>query len=352
MSDSCAISVLIPIYNAEKHLAECIESVRNQTLSDIEIILIDDGSVDKSRKIAEKYVATDSRIKLYYKKNEGVSTARNLGIERARGRYIQFVDSDDRIRPNMCEILLSSMMKQRNDLVICGYQYNMPNDRILTKLIAGTPGLYTKREFNAAFNTFFESMALQSPANKLYKRAKIIENNLRFNLNFTLGEDLLFNLEYLSTCDTIQVISDCLYIYQHFEAESLSNRYRGDYFEIQQKLFYYIRKYLKENDAYDINKIKFEAYCLKIIGSCYEMLWNGSHSLKKEEKYKSISAIIHSPGVKENYARYSKYCDLQVKIVNRSVQSDDIYRIWIYYELKFFIKKFAIIFRILKHLNR
>ncbi len=120
------ISIVVPIYNAEKYLDRCIQSILNQSYKDLEIILIDDGSTDSSNKICNNYQKRDNRIKFISQKNEGVSAARNRGISEATGEFIGFVDSDDYIQPNMYETLYGLINKYNCDISICGYFIEYP----------------------------------------------------------------------------------------------------------------------------------------------------------------------------------------------------------------------------------
>ena len=122
------VSIIIPIYNSNKYLKECLDSIINQTYSNLEIILIDDGSKDNSFDICEEYAKKDKRIILKKKNNEGVSATRNLGIEICTGKYILFIDSDDYCNENMIEKILYN--SQKNDLIICGYNKIYKNKKV------------------------------------------------------------------------------------------------------------------------------------------------------------------------------------------------------------------------------
>ena len=115
------VSIIVPVYNAEKYLKKSIKSITSQTYKNIEIICIDDGSNDKSLEILHKFAGEDQRIRIIYKKNEGVSLARNTGLESAKGDFVLFVDSDDWIEKNLCETLLFYMEKKELDVVMCSY---------------------------------------------------------------------------------------------------------------------------------------------------------------------------------------------------------------------------------------
>ena len=115
------ISVIVPVYNSEKYVNRCIDSILNQTYENLEVILIDDGSSDGSLKICESWAEKDNRIKILKQKNSGVSSARNLGIENASGDYVAFVDNDDWLRPEMYETMLSLAEKEKSDVTVCKF---------------------------------------------------------------------------------------------------------------------------------------------------------------------------------------------------------------------------------------
>lgn len=128
------ITVVVPIYNSDRFLERCIRSVINQTFQDIEVLLINDGSNDKSGQICDKYAEKDSRITVYHKKNQGVSSARNLAIDKAKGEYICFVDSDDEIDKCMLEELHKLINNNNADIVICGHKSIYPNNKVVDRL--------------------------------------------------------------------------------------------------------------------------------------------------------------------------------------------------------------------------
>ena len=130
------VSVIVPVFNVEKYLDKCIESLIKQKLKDIEIILVDDGSTDLSGKICDEWKTKDSRIQVIHKKNGGLSDARNVGVELAKGKYIGFVDSDDYVSDDMFQILYQNIEKENADISICG-MYHCYADKIITKANEG-----------------------------------------------------------------------------------------------------------------------------------------------------------------------------------------------------------------------
>lgn len=203
------ISVIVPVYNAEKYLGKCIESIINQTYKDIEIILVNDGSKDDSLSVCNDYAKIDSRIRVVDIDNSGVSCARNTGIFYATGKYIQFVDSDDYINLDMTEKLFNAAQEHDVDLVVCGYNTIVNGECTKNQIISSYLNkALTEKDVNVTdlFNTSF----FNSPWNKLYKKALITSE---FKEDFKIGEDLLFNLDYLQNIDKFSVLDECLYNY-------------------------------------------------------------------------------------------------------------------------------------------
>ncbi len=182
------ISVIIPVYNTEKYLHECISSVINQTYNNLEIILINDGSQDFSGAICDDYAKQDSRIKVIHKENGGVSSARNEGLKLASGDYIAYLDSDDSIEPNMYEILLRAAQEKDIDIIGCDY-INVNNNRSFVPNNNIETNWY---EENDVLEVFFKNTILSaSIGNKLYKRN--IVKSLCFDIRFSMAEDILYN---------------------------------------------------------------------------------------------------------------------------------------------------------------
>ena len=271
------ISVIVPVYNSENWLKRCIHSLINQTYKNIEIILINDGSLDKSGDICDAFKIKDNRIKVIHKQNEGVSVARNTGIEASTGDYIQFVDSDDELQYDACETMLTAMLNNDADEVFCGL--NIYKDKKLLR----TPHLENKvLNVSKNFEDFkFIYRLLASPCNKLYKR-EIVE---RFDVTKSLGEDFLFNLNTILKTNTVVSISKCLYNVYLDNESSLNRKFRENRMDLliqldKEKLTICKNHYKNEcydsffnslaiNDLHaylrDICKLKGKKYCLNKI---------------------------------------------------------------------------------------
>ncbi len=207
------VSIIVPIYNVEKYIGKCIESIMNQTLKDIEVILVNDGSTDKSGKIADKYASIDNRIKVIHQKNLGQGVARNKGIEISNGKFIGFVDSDDWIDLDMYERLYNSICENDADIGVCsrrGYDENLVNGH--TKLVEDNEVFDINYNIvDYIINHLFYPHTVSS-CNKLYKADLIKKNNIRFKNVYEVGsEDALFNYCILLNSKKIVTIKDTFY---------------------------------------------------------------------------------------------------------------------------------------------
>ena len=201
------ISVIVPIYNAETYLEECIESILNQEYSNIEILLINDGSTDNSYTLCKKYTS-DNRIKLFDKLNGGVSSARNYGLNFAKGDYIVFVDSDDIIEKNYINKLVCSLDKA--DIILCGYKEFYKN-KIINHSINNSNIVDKESIVNLILTN---NNVCGFLVNKIYKSDIIKKYKIRLNENIHYCEDVLFNLEYLKYIESGLIISNSGYLYR------------------------------------------------------------------------------------------------------------------------------------------
>lgn len=191
----CVISVIVPVYKVENVLNYCIDSILNQTYKNFELILVDDGSPDNSGKICDEYTKKDNRIKVIHKENGGVSSARNCGIDVAKGKYICFVDSDDTLQSTYLSELLSQM---RNDIhfALCCYNKVYADKRIEKNLIENQSEYFSFNKNDIM--TINKFVIMSQPWNKIFDRSIIEEYNIRMDENLSLGEDMLFVYQYLS----------------------------------------------------------------------------------------------------------------------------------------------------------
>ena len=209
------ISIIVPIYKVEIYLRKCVDSIVNQTYKNIEILLIDDGSPDNCGIICDEYAKKDERIKVIHKKNGGLSDARNYGIEASSGDYIMFVDSDDYISKDMCEILLKKALENNADIVSCNFKeiyIDNFEEEINKQSIKKSLEIYTNLE--VIYKYFFDyTIDINVVWNKLYKREIFFENeNIRFPKG-KLHEDDYTVCKLYYYANKIVIINDVLYYY-------------------------------------------------------------------------------------------------------------------------------------------
>ena len=215
------ISVIVPVYRVEKYISRCIGSILQQTYKNLEIILIDDGSPDKSGEICDVYAEKDDRIKVIHKRNGGVSSARNVGIDIATGKYIMFVDSDDWLPKTSINVLKENMDKYFVDLVVAGYEARASNITVKkpTQKLIEFSNIEEKDIISITTDSIF-----YAPWGKLFDSDIIQKNNLRFNERIKFGEDALFVREYLSCIKRIFISDSVVYYYNQLNGLSASGK--------------------------------------------------------------------------------------------------------------------------------
>ena len=220
------LSVIVPVYNVEKYLERCLDSIINQTLKDIEIICINDGSTDNSLSILEEYKKKDYRIVIINQKNKGLAVARNVGIEIAQGEYLAFVDSDDWINPNFLECLYDSAKENNCDIAV-GNIFRVP-DRGKT-----TPFLqYKETKIYEDTNSKFEICDIPKMCyvwNRIYKREKLIKNKIKF-IEGKVYEDVLFSHKALYYSGKLITVPDAIYYYFRHSNSIVAKTHRNKKF--------------------------------------------------------------------------------------------------------------------------
>ena len=208
-------SIIVPVYNVEKWLPKCIDSILEQSYRDFELILVNDGSTDKSLEICTQFAQIDSRIVVIDKNNEGVSAARNIGIKNAKGKYICFVDSDDWVGYNYLSALINTQLKYNSQLVISGLNLYFKGEKSEYKV---DEVVYDKSNFLQLFSSQEDILfLLRGPCCKLFDRDIIQSNSIEFDQSIHYGEDAIFVLKYCLYCDLVAFSSDVSYQYYRRE---------------------------------------------------------------------------------------------------------------------------------------
>lgn len=220
------VSVIIPAYNVDEYLKECVQSLLCQTYTNYEVIIIDDGSKDNTYAIGKHFVSENEKVKLFRQENKGVSIARNVGMQKAKGDFYIFADADDVVAPQYIETLVACVKKA--ELGVVGFTSKRENFATDIKRNVSYDSASNMTE-NILCGTNYDGYLW----NKIFQR-KIIENNeLQFRENIVVWEDLLFVLEYLKKCNQILISNDKLYYYRHREGSAVNNtridKYRSKY---------------------------------------------------------------------------------------------------------------------------
>ena len=291
------ISVIVPVYNTEKFLEECVSSICAQTFKDLEIILVDDGSTDKSPAICDQLAEKDSRIRVIHKQNGGVSSARNMGLDMAVGEYIAFADSDDLLTPELFSTLYSCLKEEKVDRVCGGFAHfyedghrvyrksrikdgRYATDEILSKMI--DDGSMSGFLFSGVYNSLF--------INEIIKR-----NHLRFNQEIKYNEDGLFSFEYALHSDAMYSLrSQPLYLYRQHSDSSTGKRKKGDKYS---GLHEYLAKLNFDRERYGFD-VQMKRRNVTI--ALWEIL-DICKTEKGKEARNSIKEVINSVRLKESY---------------------------------------------------
>lgn len=264
------LSIIVPVYNTEKYLSECLNSIVAELDDSIEVLVIDDGSKDKSYEIAQKF--SDDRVRVLHQSNKGVSYTRNIGIQESTGQYIMFVDSDDKLIKGWSKTIKRAINKGA-DIV-----YISPN------LKDKTPKC--KQLLDSITNIDSSLGMLSGPCSRIFRRNMIWENQITFNLRIIVGEGLLFNLQALFAAQTYDFMSDSIYLYR-IHPESATHKFNGKFFESN---LLFLRK-LKEilEGAHQLSLQESERYIAfsfwnSISPWCHTVL-ESNLSLCKKKKY-------------------------------------------------------------------
>ena len=269
------VSIIVPCYKVEAYLARCMDSLLNQTLSNIEIILVDDGSPDICPQLCDDYANKDPRVKVIHKQNEGLGYARNSGLEIAKGEYVAFVDSDDFVSTNMYESMYMEAKEHHVDAVFCNFFTEQPNGtwhnsdevksnpncsgkmvrQFMLDMIASPPHKSAERLFQ------------MSVWHAIYKRSIILKNDLKFLSEREVGsEDIPFQIDFLKNANSIAYIQDPYYYYC-YNGKSLTTTYKMDMFERYKNLYHVLREKTAEmpDALVRVNRffIGYSRYCIR-----------------------------------------------------------------------------------------
>jgi glycosyltransferase involved in cell wall biosynthesis len=310
-----AVSIIVPIYNVEKYLGRCLDSLLAQTLKNIEILTVNDGSTDSSLEILKEYSMKDERIKVVDKPNGGVSSARNEGIKLVSGAFIGFVDPDDWIDPEMYEIMYNHAKSEKADIVMCTYireftnhskvkNFDLPSKikfkeeevrkKVMRRLIGPLHDEIADPELLDAWGTVWS---------KIYRTEMIKDNNIRFVDLQKIGtnEDTLFNIETSYFANSFLFLNNPYYHYWKENSSSVTSGYKPNLMEQWNFLFSYIENFLKETNMDETYYLALNnRICLNTLGLGLNTISHDNHSspFKKIDK---IHTFLKNKRIKHSF---------------------------------------------------
>lgn len=271
------ISVVVPVYNVENYLEECVQSILAQTYKHIEILLVDDGSTDGSGALCERLAEMDKRIQVIHQQNRGLSGARNTGLRYASGEYVLFIDSDDTILPEMVERLAEKAKAADADVVCCNEALSWPDGRIepMHWYRGGEVDLLlnsAQERAEAIAKCYLSELILFSACNKLYRLRLIQENDLHFSEGAVVGEDFGFSLVYLLYARKVVGIPEAMYLYRMREGSIMNS---GGFTRICIDDFVkYLYAWKLRTDALGVKRITFYRGFIKAMDNQYRKRQN------------------------------------------------------------------------------
>lgn len=299
------ISVIIPVYNAEKYLSICIESILRQTYSNWEAIIVDDGSTDNSKNICEKYSKQDDRIKIFSQTNKGVSATRNFGINKAIGNYIVFVDADDWLESNFLERMFETIEREKADIVQCNFYYAKENENIRRKHIVPSYSVRTTIEelqLDILFREYEEKKyhksvgAIRAVWGKLFRTSLI--KNKKFNEKLDIFEDGIFILNTLQDVKKMILIDEYLYYYRITE-DSSNIKYKPNFDQKAIAIIEQIQHSIMENNKSKEYEECFYIMIFEMISTTLEKdIFNIRNNASKKEKINRLKNLL-----KNNYCK-------------------------------------------------
>lgn len=323
MSKKPLISIIVPIYNIERYVGMCIESLIKQSYENIEIILVDDGSTDRCPEICDLYEKKDFRIKVIHKPNGGLVSARIVGIEKAQGEYVGYVDGDDWVEPKFYENLLQKMIEYNTDVVIAGHSRD-----IFSKCVSIEnniePGLYETNKLDKLFSSmisygdFYKAGVSTYVWNKLFKKDLLLKFQLNVDTRITIGEDAAVVYPLLLSCKKVYIFNNYEYHYRQREDSMLK---KNNSFREEAKKLKILYNYLLDNvddnnnEKYNLKK-QINDFILGLYLTRSGGIIHGTDNKNFPYKYdlKGKNVIIYSAGTfgqqLVNRINDAKYCNV------------------------------------------
>ena len=336
------VSVVVPVYNAEKYLAKSIESMLSQSLKEIELILVNDGSKDKSLAICEEYAKRDSRIIVINKRNEGACIARNTGISIAKGKYIQLVDADDYIENNMLEEQYNLGEKTNAEVVMCGMKFDVhkKNGQVVTiEAHYKDMVLNSQEEIKLIFMDLFDNLLFNYTHNKLYNKEFLKKNNLKFIEWLPIDQDTNFNIDVFKVLNKLTISTKSYYHYVKTFEETIVTRYHANKFKVRTFRYDRLKELLESRGIYnDENKKKLASMYIHHVIECFEIYNHKKCDLNTKEKKQEIEKILNTKQVKECMDILDNTNSRYTNLVYKFMKNNNINMIYLVSKIKSIIR--------------
>lgn len=289
------ISIIIPVYNVKSYLDVCIQSVIQQDYTNFECILVDDGSTDGSSVICDQWAEKDSRIIVIHQANSGVSSARNKGLERAKGKYIGFIDSDDWIDVDYLSTMANCMDDKKIDLVVSGLYQEFTDGSSVSYAPQQSLTFELNSDHTELFVMLNDQNLLYGPVVKLYKNDIIRHHQIQFDPQVSYGEDLLFNYQYLDHVRTIVCISESHYHYRILGSGTLSSKLRPEQFNTDYREWKILQSFYQRHRLW--SPVAQNYLYKRLWGILYDGLFLYPRLQNRNISY--LQAILSIPEIKE-----------------------------------------------------
>lgn len=338
------ISVIIPIYNMEEHVDKGLKRILEEDLTNIEVILVNDGSIDKSGQICEKYSKLNSMIKVLHKENGGAGSARNAGIDKANGEYIMFLDIDDIIEKNIFKKMYEEIKENNMDLVICNHNIIRENEMIRNaKNLEESYVIEGGENCKRSYVDLLKKSLIQTPWDKIYKLDLIRRNSIRFT-DLRRCQDAIFNCNYFNYVESYKVLKDCLYNYQENNLQMEWLKFPDNYFNICIDLDKVYLSSIKRWNVIDDEKSKYLAgYFIDEVTQCFKYSFSlkwGLDSLQRKQYIKELilhERVIEAINIYEPYSLYKKIIAFFIKKKN-VIGINILVKINLFFKLKIYKK--------------
>ncbi len=315
MSD-IKITAIMPVYNVENYIGRCIESLQAQTLTEWELIAVDDGSPDNSGAICDAYALLDNRITVIHKENGGAPSARNAAIPKARGEYLYFVDGDDWTEPTMFQDMYNAAKEHNAQLVVSGFHidtYYSDTEFYTQKQTLPSKVFENQQDFRQYAYKMFDKNLLYAPWNKIVSKEFMTEQNITFKDTF--WDDLPFNLDVVRNVQRVVLVGNEYYHFIRARADSETAKYRHNMYEKREdehKWMLELYEYWNIDNP-ESREMLYRRYIERVVG-CIENVTNSACTLSTKEKKEQIKAMITSENVR-TALKYAKPNSLVMKIM-------------------------------------